>query len=282
MIGIFASLYVIPLNALIQARSSNEIRSRIISANNVMNAIFMVTAAVITMILYANGLKTPQIFLVFFIMNFVVALYVFSIVPEFFLRFIFWILSNFIYRISFLNRDALPRTGAAVIVANHISFVDWFIITAACRRPVHFVMDNQIFKIPVLRLIFKMSKAVPIAPAKENPKVKEEAFNKISALLEDDNIVCIFPEGAISRDGSLADFRPGVEAILKRNPVPVLPLAIKGLWGSWFSRFSGSAMKGAPKPTFRKIAVEVGAPLAATSDAKAMQSSIQKMLDLDI
>jgi hypothetical protein len=279
LIGLSASLFVIPLNAMIQSRAEEQYRSRIISANNIMNAIFMVVAAVITMILYQMKLSTPEIFFVFFAMNFVVATFIFSVVPEFFLRFGCWILANSIYRITYSGRDHVPRHGGAVIVANHISFIDWFIITAACRRPCRFVMYHKIFKIPVLGLLFRLAKAIPIAPAKEDASSKERAFQTIKEELADNNLICIFPEGAITQDGELLEFRGGVEQILQESPVPVIPMALNGLWGSFFSRKKGQAMKGLPKPQFRKIHVSVGEPMPPETKATDLQKVIQAMLE---
>jgi len=172
----------------------------------------------------------------------------------------------------------LPRRGAALLVCNHVSFIDWLVITAACNRPVRFVMDHRIFAAPGVNFIFKLCKAIPIAPAKEAAEVKEKAFLAISDALRGDQVVCIFPEGMITHDGKLNAFKPGVERILAADPVPVIAMAIGGLWGSFFSRKNGPAMKKIPKPTHRTISVYVAPPLVVPPKAEQLQVIVSEML----
>ncbi len=278
MVGMFGSLFIVPLYALIQSRADEESRSRVIAANNIFNALFMVGSALITMVLFKAGLNTVQILLFTAILNLVVSAYIFLLIPEFVMRFIVWILASTIYRLRYSGRDSVPHQGPAVIVCNHVSFIDWFVITAACRRPVHFVMDHAMFTNPFLGWLFRLSKAIPIAPAKEDPALKEKAFELISRELKDDNLVCIFPEGKITYDGSLNPFRPGVERILAKDAVPVIPMAIEGLWGSFFSRKGGKAMARVPKPSRRIITVSIGEPLPATTTAAAMETQVRQLL----
>lgn len=278
LIGIFGSLFIVPLYALLQTRADEDSRSRVIAANNVYNSIFMVGSAVITMILFKVGFNTVQVILFTAILNLVVCSYIFLLIPEFVMRFAVWILANTSYRLRFTGRVNVPRDGAAVIVANHVSFIDWFIITAASRRPVHFVMDHRMFKNPFLGWAFRLSKAIPIAPAKEDAALKEKAFADISKALRNGDLVCIFPEGMITHDGRINPFKPGVERILALDPVPVVPMALDGLWGSFFSRKSGSAMSTLPKPSRRAISVAIGEPLPAETKATTMESAIQSLL----
>jgi hypothetical protein len=123
-----------------------------------------------------------------------------------------------------------------------VSFVDPLIIMAACRRPIRFVMDHRIFKTPVLRFVFRTGRAIPIAPKKEDPETYEAAFESVARALQNGEVVGIFPEGRITTDGELNAFRPGIEYIVKRTPVPVIPMALRGLFGSFFSRKDGAAM----------------------------------------
>jgi 1-acyl-sn-glycerol-3-phosphate acyltransferase len=123
-----------------------------------------------------------------------------------------------------------------------VSYVDALVIAAACPRPVRFVMDHQIFKIPVLSFVFRTGRAIPIAPSREDPAALERAYDEIARALEDGDLVGVFPEGKITFDGQLNPFRPGVKKIIERTPVPVVPLALRGLWGSFFSRHGGPAM----------------------------------------
>ncbi|MDB5105932.1 MAG: phospholipid/glycerol acyltransferase [Fibrobacteres bacterium] len=278
MVGISGSLFIVPLYALIQSRADEESRSRVIAANNIFNALFMVGSALITMVLFKIGFNTVEVLFFTAILNLAVAAYIFLLIPEFVMRFVVWILASTIYRLSYSGRDNVPRNGPAVIVANHVSFIDWFVITAACRRPVHFVMHHAMFRNPFLGWLFRLSKAIPIAPAKEDAALKEKAFETISRELRDDNLVCIFPEGKITYDGALNPFRPGVERILAKDAVPVVPMALTGLWGSFFSRKGGKAMASVPKPSRRAISVAIGAPMPAASTAEAMETQVRALL----
>ena len=238
----FGGFFIVPLYAQIQLKSAPERRSRVIAGNNVLNALFMVASAVASIVLLEVGVTIPQLFAVLAIMNAAVACYIFTLVPEFLLRFIVWLLVNTVYRLKVQNIDVIPREGPAVVAANHVSFVDALVIAAACRRPIRFVMDHRIFKMPIVKFVFRVSGAIPIAPAKEDPKMMEMAFEKVANALEAGDVVGIFPEGRISFDGELNAFRPGIEKIIERNPAPVVPMALRGLYGSFFSRDGGAAM----------------------------------------
>jgi 1-acyl-sn-glycerol-3-phosphate acyltransferase len=242
LLGIFGGLFIVPLYALVQQRSNPEHGARIIAANNIMNALFMVVGALGAAGMLAAGLTIPVLFAVAAICNAAVALFIYGLVPEFLLRFIIWVLVHSVYRLRVQELDQVPEEGPAVIVCNHVSFVDALVIMAACRRPIRFVMDHNIFRWPVLKFVFRTSKAIPIASAKEDPAMMEIAFDEVGKALDAGDLVGIFPEGKITADGNINPFRPGITRILLRNPVPVVPMALRGLWGSFFSRKDGPAM----------------------------------------
>ena len=242
LIGVFGGFYIVPLYTLIQTRTESSHRSRVIAGNNVLNALFVVCAALVSIALLDLGLSIPQLFLSAALLNAVVAIYIYTLVPEFLMRFLIWLLMHTIYRLEKSGLENIPETGPAVLVCNHVSFVDALVIAAACPRPVRFVMDHQIFKIPVLSFIFRTGRAIPIAPAREDPEALERAYDQIAKALEDGDLVGIFPEGKVTYDGNLNPFRPGISRIVGRTPVPVVPLALRGLWGSFFSRHGGPAM----------------------------------------
>jgi 1-acyl-sn-glycerol-3-phosphate acyltransferase len=270
LLGLFGGFYIVPLYALVQQRSEPSHRSRVIAANNILNALFMVASAVMAILLLKAGLSIPQLFLVIAVMNAVVALYIFWLVPEFLMRFLVWLLIHTIYRIRKEGLDHIPETGPVMLVCNHVSFVDALVIAGCIRRPVRFVIDHRIYKVPVLNFIFRTAGAIPIAPAREDAEMLARAYDRISRFLDEGEVVCIFPEGGLTPDGELRTFRPGIVKIIRRNPVPVVPMALRGLWGSFFSRKGGAAMKGKlPRPLFYKIALALGPPVppAAVSAA---------------
>ena len=266
LLALFAGLYSVPLYALVQTRAERSRVARIVAANNILNAVFMVVASLAATALLGAGLSIPQLFLVTALMNAAVALYIYRLVPEFLLRFLAWVLSHSLYRVRSINTEKIPAEGAAVLACNHVSFVDAVLIMGASPRPIRFVMDHRIFKIPLMNWFFKNAKAIAIAPAREDPKMLERANQRIDAALADGDLVCIFPEGKITFDGELSPFKQGVQKIVERVPVPVYPMALRGLWGSFFSRFGGAAFSRPVEARLRrglrsKIELVVGDPL---------------------
>lgn len=262
MIGIFGGLYIVPLYTLLQTRTESRVRARIIAANNIMNALFMVLASVLAIILVGViGLSIPHFFLIIAIANIAVAAYIYSLVPEFVLRFLFWVITHTFYRFRSDSLKQVPESGPAVLVCNHITFLDAFFIAASVRRVPRFVMDKMYINMPVASYIFRTTRVIPIASVKKDPETYNKAFDEISESLGNGELVCIFPEGRLTSDGDIDTFRPGIMKILKRNPVPVIPLALRGLWGSYFSRKYGSAMNGFPKRFWSRIELVSGKPI---------------------
>ena len=261
LIGAFGGFYSVPLYALIQKRSKREHLSRIIAANNIINSLLMVSAAVMSMVLLKSGFSIPELFLVIAGLNALVAIYIYTLLPEFLMRFLAWLIISFIYRIRPVGLENIPENGPAVVVCNHVSFMDPIILSGSIRRPMRFVMWYKIFQMPLLNFIFRTMKAIPIASAKEDARLMDEAFEKVDAELAAGNLVCIFPEGAITRDGEIARFRPGIEKIIARRPVPVVPVALGRLWGSWFSRRRDGGLRKLPGRLFASVPVAVGEPV---------------------
>ena len=266
LIGVFGGFFIVPMYALIQSRSDPAHLARVVAGNNIMNALFMVIAAGAAVLLLQAGLTIPQLFLLTGVINAVVAIYIYTLVPEFLMRFLVWLLIHTVYRLDKRGLDAIPDDGPAVIVCNHVSFVDALIIAAACRRPIRFVMDHRIFRIPVLNFIFRTSRCIPIAPAKEDAVMLDAAYEEIARGLAAGDLIAIFPEGRITDTGELYPFRHGIRRILERTPVPVIPMALQGLWGSFFSRKDGAAMSDPARlKPFRKIALTAGEPVAPSA-----------------
>jgi len=258
LIGAFGGFYSVPLYAMVQERANRQHLSRTIAANNILNAFFMVTASIMAITLLYLGLSIPQLFLVLAVLNAIVATYIFSLLPEFLVRFLAWIFVSLLYRIRTTGIENIPHRGPAVLVCNHVSFVDALVLGGCVHRPVRFVMYYKIFQIPILNFIFKTAKTIPIASARENASMLQQSFDKIDEELQAGNIVCIFPEGAITTDGDVHAFRPGIEKIIERNAVPVIPVALCGLWGSWFSRQTGGGVRKIPGKLFSRIEVRIG------------------------
>lgn len=242
MLSFFSGIFIVPLYTFIQQKSLPEIRSRIIAGNNILNALFMVISSIFLMGLYALNFKMTTIFLILGILNFIVTTYIYTIIPDFFLRFCVMLIGRIIYKIKTNGLHHIPKDGPALLICNHVSFIDWLIIASEVKRPVRFVMYYKFMQIPFLKLFFKGAKVIPIAGIKEDPQILNDAFNAISEELQEGELVCLFPEGNITKTGELDSFRPGVEKVLKDNPVKVIPMALNGLWGSFFSRKYGKAL----------------------------------------
>ncbi|HEY6610539.1 MAG TPA: MFS transporter [Pseudomonas sp.] len=263
-LGLFGGFFIVPMYALMQLRSNPAHRARIIAANNIMNALFMVVGAGAAAALLSGGLSIPTLFAVAALCNAVVALYIYRLVPEFLLRFIVWMLVHTVYRLDKHNVERIPLSGPALLVCNHVSYVDALVITAACRRPIRFVMDHRIFRWPLLSFVFRTARAIPIAPAKEDAALLEKAYDEVARALAAGELVAIFPEGRLSADGELGPFRPGIQRILERHPVDVLPMALSGLWDSPFSRKAASLLQRLRRlHPLRRIALSVGEAVPA-------------------
>jgi 1-acyl-sn-glycerol-3-phosphate acyltransferase len=256
-IGLFGGFYIVPLYALIQTRSEVSHRSRIIAANNILNAVFMVVAAGLAIGLFAAGITIPQLIVVTALMNAAVALYIYTLVPEFLMRFMVWMLVHTVYRVKQVGLERIPEEGPAIVVCNHVSYVDALVVTAACRRPIRWVMYYKIFRIPFLSFFFRTVRAIPIAGGKEDPRMLEQAYEAIAKELAEGELVGVFPEGGLTADGDIAEFRSGIVKMLERTPVPVVPIALSGLWRSVFARNRRATR------LFPRVRLSVGEPVAA-------------------
>ena len=274
-IGLFGGFYIVPLYALIQSRTVEKERARVIAANNILNALFMVAAALVSILfLSVAKLSIPQLFLAISLMDIAVNAYIFKIVPEFTMRFLIWMLSHSMYRVRHQGLEAIPDEGAAVLVCNHVSFVDALLIGGAVRRPIRFVMYYKIYNLPVLNFVFRTAGTVPIAGRSEDEKVYEKAFQRIAQYLAEGEVVCIFPEGKLTTSGEIDEFKAGVERILAANPVPVIPMALQGLWGSFFSR---APHKGLFKRFWSRITLVAGQPMPADTGRLVLQEQVTRL-----
>jgi 1-acyl-sn-glycerol-3-phosphate acyltransferase len=270
LIGVFGGLYIVPLYALMQQRTPREVMSRVVSANSIWNAIFMVVAAGFGALLLKLGVSIPQLLLVAAVLNFAVTAFIYARVPEFLLRLLAWIIARVVYRLRITGLDNVPAEGGALVVCNHVSFADALVLSAAIHRPMRFVMESAIFRIPVAKFVFRGMKAIPIASAKEDVAVREAAFSQILAELAAGQLVCIFPEGRLTADGSIGEFRPGLMRVMKEQPVPVVPVGLSGLWGSPFSRCHRGIGRYLPRRLWARIDVRIGAavpPAAVTPES---------------
>jgi 1-acyl-sn-glycerol-3-phosphate acyltransferase len=286
LLALAAGVYSVPMYALIQLRSAPTHRARIIAANNILNAVFMVASSLAAGALLAAGFSVPEVFLATALANLAVGFYIFLLVPEYLLRFIAWVLTHGVYRFRVTGDHHIPDKGAAILVSNHVSFIDAVLLLAASPRPIYFVMDHRIFRIPVLGWLFRLARAIPVAPRQEDERTYEAAFDAAQRVLEQGDLLSIFPEGGITRDGTLQPFKPGVMKILERARAagiepPVVPLALSNLWGSYFSRVEGGHAMRRPfrRGLFSRVGLHADRPLSAREvTTEALQQRVAGLL----
>lgn len=278
-IGMAGGFFTVPLYALIQQRTPRERLSRVIAANNILNAAFMVTAAILAILLLHLGLNVPQLLLCTAILNALVAIYIFTLVPEFIARFVAYLVAKALYRLDVNGLEHVPDEGAALIVCNHVSFMDAVLVLGAVPRPTRFVMYYRIFDLPGMNIVFRATRAIPIAGSQEDTALMERAFAEIDAALAAGELVCIFPEGALTRDGEIAPFRKGVERILETRPVPVIPMALRGMWASMWSRRDSRLHRMRLPRRFRaRVQLAVGEPIAPElASAAALEARVREL-----
>ncbi len=286
LVSLFAGLFSVPMYALIQLRCPPTHRARIIAANNILNALFMITSALLAGALLSAGFSIPQVFLFTGLANAIVAAYIFLLVPEYMLRFIAWVLSHWVYRFKVQGDAHIPTAGPAVLVCNHVSFVDAVLLMAASPRPIYFVMDHRLFRVPVLGWIFRLAKAIPIASRKDDPATYDAAFASAARVLREGDLLAIFPEGGITRDGSLQAFKGGIVKILEQARAdgvvaPVVPMALTNLWGSYFSRIEKGVAMARPfrRGFWSRVGLNVGNPVAPeAATPELLQARVQQLL----
>jgi 1-acyl-sn-glycerol-3-phosphate acyltransferase len=266
--GIFAGFYIVPLYAMVQTRTEPSHLSRVVAGNNILNALFMVLGAVAAIGMLELGWSVNTILLAASILNAIVALYIYTLIPEFLMRFMVWILIHSVYRLEKKGLENIPESGPAVLVCNHVSYVDALVVSAACARPIRWVMDHRIFAIPLLSFFFRTVKAIPIAPASEDPEGLARAYDSIARALAEGELVGLFPEGRLTGDGEMNEFKGGIRRILERTAVPVVPMALSGLWRSLFAR-NRDKLRHATR-LFPRVRLAVGSaldPESATPEA---------------
>jgi 1-acyl-sn-glycerol-3-phosphate acyltransferase len=276
VLAAFGGLFSVPLHALLQDRAPDKSRSTVIAGSNFMSALFTVASSLMLLALPRLGVTVSQSFLLLAIMSAAVSVYIYSVVPEFLLRFIAWLLAHTMYRIKVTGAEYLPEEGPAIIAANHVTYVDWLVISSVYQRPLRFVMHQQFLKLPLVGWAFRDAKVIPIASGRENPDVLARSFERIGEELEDGNVVCVFPEGALTRDGKLGPLKPGILKMLETHPVPVVPMRLDGFWGSFFSHKDGQALHRPFRRIWSRVSITIYPPLAPDEvTLEALQAKLE-------
>ncbi|WP_162046046.1 MFS transporter [Vibrio taketomensis] len=277
LLGASGGVFIVPLYALMQQRAKETERAQVVAALNIYNSMFMVGSAILGIVcLTLLELSILQLFLLLATLNFLVACYLFFQVPIFVVRFLVWVITHTIYRVKHKNLHHLPSQGGALIVCNHVSYMDALLLSAVCPRLIRFVMEEDYANLPPLKRFLNRAGVIPISATRKGSI--RQAFNEVEKALSEGHLVCIFPEGRLTHNGEMNEFMRGMDIILRRSPVPVIPMALKGMWGSYFSRYKGRAFKGLPTRFWAKLEIEAGDPVQP--DQATTQLMWQKVAEL--
>ena len=274
LLGVAGGLFIVPLYAVMQHRAQPSERSRVIAANNIVNALFMVVAALFAVAVRAAGASIPTLFLITAVMHGLVVVFIADQAHQRLLRLVVGRVIRTLYRVRATGLEHIPDEGAALVVANHVSFLDALVLGGLSHRPIRFVMYHRFFKIPGTRWFWRLAGAIPIAPRREDAQMMERAFQTIDRALANHEVVGLFPEGKLTTDGDVDDFRPGIERILAQRAVPVVPVGLRGLWGSFFSHAGGKPMTKLPRRFWSRVEMICGEPVdadAASADHLRMR-----------
>lgn len=252
--------FSVPLITLIQQNAPKKELSRFIAASNILNALFMVGSAVFVMVLMKYG--TPTIFVVVGVINLAVSFTLYFIYSEFSVRLWAAFIARVLYRLEIRGRENLPENGPYLLAMNHVSFADWLLVMAIVPKPVHFIIDYRYYYAKGMTFWFKQAKLIPIARRSENVEYLDNAFKQVSEYISKDRVIGIFPEGMITRTGELGRIQPGIQKILRKDPVPTVLLSIEGIWGSLLSFEGGRLFFKRPKAFRKKVIMTFSEPIA--------------------
>jgi len=276
LLGIFCSFIFVPLNAILQWRSPPDRRGAVISFSNTCVFTGILLGSLAGGSLANVGFSTSSIFLVTAGVTIGGTLWALLLMPDVFLRLVFVILTNTFYRLRIVGQQHVPQSGGALLVPNHMSFVDGFLLMASVDRPIRFVVDAAYATHPLFTWVMTAMKVIPITSAGDIRLILR-ALRSAGQALDDGEIVCIFPEGQITRTGTLLPFRRGFERIVKGRQVPVIPVHLDRLWGSIFSFEGGRFLKKWPERIPYPLTVSFGTPLPSDTPAYKFRDAVRTL-----
>lgn len=180
------------------------------------------------------------------------------------------------YRLKVIGAHHVPVEGPALLIPNHVSWVDALLLSATNRRRIRFVMEREIYRTPFLHGLFRLMGGIPVSSG-DGKRELVEFVRRARAALDEGYLVCIFAEGALTRNGMLQEFRPGFERIAKNSGHPVIPVYIGGVWGSIFSHYRGRHLSGWPSLSRRPVTILFGKPMDDTSSARQVRLAVAEL-----
>ena len=276
LLGLASGLFIVPLNAYLQQRSESHEKGRIIATNNFYNTIGLLLASGTLWGLHDKLHFSPdKLVLIFGVVTLISSIYVVKLVPEFLVRFLLWLATHTFFKIRIVGQENVPFRGPALLVANHMSHVDGFLVGACVQRFIRFMVWKPYYEMPALNWFFRLSKAIPVGAG--GPRDVVASIKAARKELEGGHVVCIFAEGAISRTGGLLPFHRGLEKIVDGLEVPVIPVHLDRLWGSVFSFERGRFFWKWPKRIPYPVTVSFGAPMPSSVQAQDVRQSILEL-----
>jgi 1-acyl-sn-glycerol-3-phosphate acyltransferase len=263
LVAVFSGLYTVPLYTLVQHRARPAERSRVIAGLNIVNSFFMVVSSLVLVALAGAGIDTQWVFAMLAAANLVAAWLLYLQMPASVMRLLAWAVSGVAYRMRVVGGDRFPIDGPAIVVANHVSYIDWLVLAAACPRPPRYIIEARFTRVPVMGRLLRDAEVIPIAGSGREPGAIRRAMEQAGADLADGHLVALFPEGGITTDGRMNRFKPGVERLAEQSGAPVIPVALVGLWGSFFSKRHGKAFTKPFRRGWTPVEVRVGEPFPA-------------------
>ena len=276
LVGFFGGLFAVPLNAMMQQRAGDLERGRVMAVNNFFNTVgIMLASTVLWLSTDVLGMRPDQIILAFGVVTLLSSVYVLVVVPEFLIRFSLWLLTHTVYRIRIVGQAHVPFRGPALLVCNHVSLVDGFLVGSCVQRFVRFLVYKPYYDLRAFHWLLKMMKAIPIAAGSRNDFV--ESLERSRDELKQGHVVCIFAEGSVSRTGNLLPFKRGFERMVEGLEVPVIPVYLDRVWGSIFSFKGGSFIWKRPQRVPYPVTVAFGAPLPSSSSASEVRLAMMEL-----
>ena len=275
-LGMASGFVVVPINALIQWRAPEDRRGAVIALSNTAVFSGVLVGSLGAGLFSGVGLSASAILIVAGGFTLGATIWALTLLPDAFLRVVLSLFTNTFYRLTILNREHVPQEGGALLVANHVSFVDGLLILASMDRPVRFIVDKYYYEHPLFRGLARLMDAIPISST-GTPREILTALREAGRHLDDGDLVCIFPEGQITRTGGLLPFRQGFERIVKGRDVPIIPVHLDRVWGSIFSFIGGKFLTKLPERIPYPVTVSYGAPLPSTTSAHDVRMIIQEM-----
>jgi acyl-[acyl-carrier-protein]-phospholipid O-acyltransferase/long-chain-fatty-acid--[acyl-carrier-protein] ligase len=275
LLGFSGGFFAVPLNALLQQRSGRESKGQLIATNNVFNTLgALIASAMLWTLADLLGIPADRVILIVGVLTVAATGYAIYLLPDFFVRFTVWLLTHSLYRIRVVGEENIPLRGPALLVSNHVSFVDALLIGASVQRFIRFMLHRDFYQLHWLSGLFRLMNVIPVS-AKRRDII--EALRRARKELQDGHVVCIFAEGAISRTGHVMPFKRGFEKIVEGLDVPIIPLHLDQLWGSIFSFKNGRFFWKRPNRFPYPVTVSFGKALPAATDTQMLRQSVMEL-----